>query len=79
MNLSKLEISLIKVYQKISFPFYYSLDKLNLNIFRCRYTPSCSHYAQEAIEKYGVIKGTRMAIKRINRCRYPFGGDDPVF
>lgn len=45
----------------------------------CRYTPTCSQYALEALEKYGPIKGTYLSIKRILRCN-PFskGGYDPV-
>lgn len=45
----------------------------------CIYTPTCSQYAIEAIEKYGVIKGGFMATKRILKC-HPFhkGGYDPV-
>ena len=45
----------------------------------CRFQPTCSQYAVEAIEKYGVIKGSGMAIWRILRCN-PFckGGYDPV-
>ncbi|MDI3281221.1 MAG: membrane protein insertion efficiency factor YidD [Bacillota bacterium] len=45
----------------------------------CRYHPTCSQYAYEAIEKHGAIKGTGLAIKRIGRC-HPFapGGYDPV-
>lgn len=45
----------------------------------CRFTPSCSMYAYQAIEKYGALKGGWMAIKRIGRCN-PFnpGGYDPV-
>lgn len=45
----------------------------------CRFYPSCSHYGYEAIEKYGVMKGGWMAIKRVSRC-HPFhpGGYDPV-
>lgn len=45
----------------------------------CKYIPTCSQYAIEAIEKYGVIKGGALAIWRILRCN-PFsrGGIDPV-
>ncbi|MGG7165688.1 membrane protein insertion efficiency factor YidD [Clostridium ihumii] len=45
----------------------------------CRFVPTCSQYAIEAIEKYGAIKGGYMAMKRILRCN-PFckGGYDPV-
>lgn len=40
---------------------------------RCRYTPTCSQYAVEAIQKYGAIKGLYLAVKRIARC-HPWGG-----
>lgn len=45
----------------------------------CRFYPTCSQYALEALEKYGVLKGGFMTIKRILRCN-PFnkGGYDPV-
>ena len=45
----------------------------------CIYTPTCSEYAMEAIEKHGVFKGTWLAIQRVLRCN-PFheGGYDPV-
>ncbi|MFI3226812.1 MAG: membrane protein insertion efficiency factor YidD [Clostridia bacterium] len=41
----------------------------------CRYIPCCSDYALQAIEKYGAIKGTYLAIKRILRCN-PFSKRD---
>lgn len=45
----------------------------------CRYYPSCSHYAYEAIRRYGPFTGGWMAVKRVARCN-PFhpGGYDPV-
>lgn len=45
----------------------------------CRYVPSCSEYAMIALQRYGFIKGSWMAIKRICRC-HPWhpGGYDPV-
>ncbi|WP_421877775.1 membrane protein insertion efficiency factor YidD [Marinoscillum sp.] len=45
----------------------------------CRYTPTCSTYAKEAILKHGIFKGTWLAIKRISSC-HPWGGSgyDPV-
>lgn len=45
----------------------------------CRFTPNCSNYAAEALEKHGIYEGLKLAIKRLFRCR-PFGGwgYDPV-
>ena len=45
----------------------------------CRYSPTCSHYSKEAVEKYGAVKGFWMGLKRLGRC-HPLGGKgyDPV-
>jgi putative membrane protein insertion efficiency factor len=45
----------------------------------CRFEPTCSDYAKQAVEKYGVIRGSWMGLKRILRCQ-PFceGGLDPI-
>lgn len=66
----KLFILPIKFYQAAISPYLGS---------KCRYEPSCSHYAVQAIEEWGVIKGVWMGAKRIGRC-HPWGGHgyDPV-
>ncbi|HCP23315.1 MAG: membrane protein insertion efficiency factor YidD [SAR202 cluster bacterium] len=63
-------LSLIWVYQRTLSPLLPT---------SCRFSPSCSHYSQEAVEKYGVIKGVMLGVKRLGRCR-PLGGQgyDPV-
>ncbi len=47
---------------------------------RCRFSPTCSQYAREAIEKYGAAKGGWLAFKRLLRCNPFYKGDyfDPV-
>lgn len=46
---------------------------------RCRFHPSCSHYALESIERHGAMRGTWLSAKRLAKC-HPFhpGGFDPV-
>ena len=63
-------IALVKFYKKAISPYLPDA---------CRFTPTCSEYAIQAIEKYGALKGGAMAVWRILRCN-PFGkgGYDPV-
>jgi len=58
---------------------YYRRNISPLSSPKCRYTPTCSAYALEALEKYGALKGSILAIRRFLRC-HPFhkGGYDPV-
>lgn len=64
------------------FLFGIKLYKLTLSPFlpaSCRFTPTCSEYAYQAIERYGVLRGCWLATRRLMRC-HPFhsGGYDPV-
>lgn len=67
--LKKILIFLIKVYQFFS--------KYTPPV--CRFTPTCSEYTKQAIEKYGALKGLWLGMKRIAKC-HPFhpGGYDPL-
>ena len=63
-------LALVRVYQYLFRPF------LGAN---CRFYPSCSDYAREAIERHGALAGTWLALKRVGRCHpYHPGGYDPV-
>lgn len=71
-------IKMLKIYQK-TLSFDHGFMK---NFFPggwCRYTPTCSEYAIQAVAKYGIIKGGLKAVWRVLRCN-PFskGGHDPV-
>ena len=61
---------IVKAYQVVVSPF------LGAN---CRYNPTCSAYALEALKKFGILKGGLLSIKRIAKC-HPWGGSghDPV-
>ena len=63
-------IFLIKIYQWVISPWMGP---------RCRFTPTCSQYAAEALKKHGLFKGLWLAIRRVSRC-HPWGGSgyDPV-
>jgi uncharacterized protein len=65
-----LVVFLITVYQKAVSPAFPP---------SCRFVPTCSQYAKEAVLKHGVLKGAYLAVRRLLRC-HPFhaGGYDPV-
>ena len=68
--MKRLALVMIRFYQKAVSPWLPPA---------CRYYPTCSAYALEAIERYGVFRGAMLAVKRLLRC-HPFhaGGYDPV-
>lgn len=67
---SRILLTLLRMYQVFLSPFFGGA---------CKYEPSCSKYAYEAVERYGGARGAALALKRLLRCR-PFtqGGYDPV-
>jgi putative membrane protein insertion efficiency factor len=67
---AKLLLALIRLYQFVLSPFVGGA---------CRFVPSCSVYAREAIERHGALRGSWLALRRLSRC-HPFGGSgfDPV-
>ena len=68
--LSKILVMLVRGYQVILSPLLPP---------SCRYEPSCSQYAVEALQRHGALRGTWLTLKRLCRC-HPFrpGGPDPV-
>ncbi len=77
--MKKLVITLIKGYQKTSFLHSQFFKTLFLTDAVCRYSPTCSNYMIEAVNRFGVGKGLYLGLKRIISC-HPFskGGFDPV-
>ncbi|MDA0929867.1 MAG: membrane protein insertion efficiency factor YidD [Bacteroidetes bacterium] len=63
-------VAMVRLYQWIISPWLPAA---------CRYTPTCSHYMVEALQKHGPIRGLWLGLKRIGRC-HPWGGfgHDPV-
>lgn len=63
-------LALIRLYQLLLSPHFGT---------QCRFTPTCSHYAAEAISQYGAAKGAYLGARRIFRCHpWHAGGYDPV-
>jgi hypothetical protein len=66
----RLLIGLIRAYQYLLSPWWGT---------QCRFTPTCSHYAVEALERHGALGGSWLAVRRILRCHpWSAGGYDPV-
>ena len=69
--MKRLLLSLIRFYQRCISPAFPA---------RCRFLPTCSAYAYEAVCKYGALKGGKLALRRLLRCHPFYKGDwyDPV-
>lgn len=68
--MKRIALGLIKAYKAVVSPYMPG---------QCRYSPSCSEYAAEAVEAYGVVRGTAMTARRLVRCRPGVeGGYDPA-
>jgi putative membrane protein insertion efficiency factor len=63
-------IFLLRIYQAAISPLYPAA---------CRFTPTCSEYMVQAVEKHGILRGVRLGMRRIGKC-HPWGGSgyDPV-
>ncbi len=68
--MQRLIVGLLRLYKATVSPFLPAA---------CRFYPTCSEYAREAVEKYGAARGLWMGLRRLSRC-HPFhaGGFDPV-
>jgi putative membrane protein insertion efficiency factor len=68
--MTTLLVTLVKLYQWALSPFFGQ---------QCRFTPTCSHYATEALKTHGAAKGLLLTVKRVSRCHpWHAGGHDPV-
>lgn len=71
-------LKMIKIYQK-TLSFDHGIFLYRYPYGCCRFYPTCSEYAYQALKRHGIIKGAGISIKRILKCN-PFnkGGEDPV-
>ena len=75
----KIILILIRIYQKLFSPDQGLVSKLVPNMRVCIFTPTCSEYTYQSIEKYGIIRGIWLGAKRLLRCGpWSKGGYDPV-
>ena len=68
--MARILVIIVKAYQLVLSPFFGQ---------QCRFYPTCSHYAVEAIQKHGALRGSYYTVRRLLRC-HPWcdGGHDPI-
>jgi hypothetical protein len=77
--IKKIILKFIRFYQRTELFHGAIARQLFLTDSACRFTPTCSNYTYEAVNKYGTIKGLFLGIKRIIRCHpWSKGGFDPL-
>jgi hypothetical protein len=77
--MKSLALKMIRFYQKTLFFHGYIARALFMTDKVCRFTPTCSEYTYQAIERYGVRKGTLIGLRRIIRCHpWSRGGYEPL-
>lgn len=77
--MKKIFLGLIRFYQKTAFFHLTIFKQFFLSDQVCRFSPTCSSYTYQAIDKYGIIKGSFLGLKRIVRCHpWSKGGFDPL-
>ena len=77
--MKKALLKIIRFYQKNPFFHLPVFKTLFLSDSVCRFIPTCSEYSYQAIEKYGILKGSNLTLKRIIHCHpWQKGGYDPV-
>ncbi len=76
--MKKLVLGLIVLYQRTLSPDHGWFKRMNPNGY-CRFHPTCSHYTYQAIDRFGIIKGSYLGSKRVLRCNpWNKGGVDEV-
>lgn len=72
-------LTVIRLWRTFFSPDHGFLGRLIQPHGACRFSPTCSYYAEEAIKKYGLVRGAILTLKRLAKC-HPFhaGGSDPI-
>jgi hypothetical protein len=70
----------VRLFSAVVVEYHRYVHPLTVHFIRCRYLPTCSAYAEQAVRRYGIGKGSWMAMKRIARCgpSVPMGTLDPL-